>query len=257
MKTRLVKTAYLFALTIVTITFVGFNPYFDDSGSTDNLSQPGPENSAARLRDISHYRPALRSVDSLRIKISEDYAEGEKAVQQCVEASRSLLITAMTDSIIPFWYGTRWDFNGTTETPRRGKIACGYFVTTVLRDAGLKVERVKLAQQASEIIIRSLTTEDHINRFRNVPFEDFLAALLEEGDGLYIVGLDIHVGFLHVRDKDARFIHSAYSPPYRVVNEPAHASFILEDSRYRVIGKISADDRLLLKWLNETEIPTL
>jgi hypothetical protein len=45
----------------------------------------------------------------------------------------------------------------TSETPGRGEIACGYFVSTVLRDAGFGVERVRLAQQASERIVRTLS----------------------------------------------------------------------------------------------------
>ena len=48
---------------------------------------------------------------------------------------------AITNTIAPAWIGTKWDFNGITEVPQQGKIACGYFVTTVLRDAGLPAVR--------------------------------------------------------------------------------------------------------------------
>jgi hypothetical protein len=166
----------------------------------------------------------------------------------------------MTQSIysefFPAWYGTTWDFNGTTETPGQGKIACGYFVSTVLRDAGVKVQRVKLAQQASENIILSLTTSAHIKRFRQTPISDFVEAVRNWGPGLYVVGLDIHVGFILNVDGQVYFIHSSYIDPYSVVKEPAGDSKILASSRYRILGKISADDQFIERWLRGEEIVT-
>ena len=58
------------------------------------------------------------------------------------------------------WLGTPWDFNGTAKGPGAGKIACGYFVATVLKDAGFQVDRYQLAQQPSENILRSFLPKD-------------------------------------------------------------------------------------------------
>ncbi len=69
----------------------------------------------------------------------------------------------IVDSIIPYWYGTKWNFYGTTEEPNKGTIACGYFVTTVLRDAGLHINRIKLAQAASEEMIRQFASAKALN----------------------------------------------------------------------------------------------
>jgi hypothetical protein len=80
--------------------------------------------------------------------------------------------------------------------PRQGKIACGYFVSTILRDAGWKVQRSRLAQQASENIILSLTTDAYVKRFRRVAIGDFVNAVKKWGTGIYLVGLDIHTGFI-------------------------------------------------------------
>src|ERR1700741_5295000 len=60
------------------------------------------------------------------------------------------LVLFLRDSLLPCWYGTPWGFYGTTEEPGQGTIACGYFVTTVLRDAGCSLQRIKLAQYPSE-----------------------------------------------------------------------------------------------------------
>jgi hypothetical protein len=42
-----------------------------------------------------------------------------------------IFTSAVTETIIPAWIGTGWDFNGITEKPQQGSIACGYFVTTI------------------------------------------------------------------------------------------------------------------------------
>lgn len=66
---------------------------------------------------------------------------------QLSEAFCSLIV----EEIIAYLIGTKWDYNRTTEIPRTGSIACEYFVTTVLRDAGVRLSRSKLAQLASEV----------------------------------------------------------------------------------------------------------
>lgn len=55
-----------------------------------------------------------------------------------------------------YWVGTKWNFNGVIRVPGQGTIACGYFVTTVLEDIGFKLNRIKLSQQASSVMITSL-----------------------------------------------------------------------------------------------------
>jgi hypothetical protein len=89
-------------------------------------------------------------------------------------AKEKVFTDAVTETIIPAWIGTAWDFNGITETPQKGNIACGYFVTTVLRDAGLPIARVKLAQCASGQMITSLVQSKYISHYSNVLLEDFI-----------------------------------------------------------------------------------
>src|SRR6187200_2544039 len=84
-----------------------------------------------------------------------------------------IFTSAVAETIIPGWIGTAWNFNGTSEKPQQGSIACGYFVTTILRDAGLSLARIKLAQCASEQMIISLVQSKYIHRFSQVRMEDF------------------------------------------------------------------------------------
>jgi hypothetical protein len=156
---------------------------------------------------------------------------------------------AATQTIIPSWIGTAWDFNGTSETPQQGKIACGYFVTTVLRDAGLPIARIKLAQCASEQMVTSLIQPKYVQRFSNVTMDNFILAVQQQGFGLYIVGLDNHVGFIYNDGAEIHFIHSTFVGTRNVQKEKAAASWVLRQSKYKVLGKLSGDEKALDRWI--------
>lgn len=164
--------------------------------------------------------------------------------------NRSQVFIRQFRSLMPFWYGTRYSFYGQTQTPGEGKIACGYFVTTVLEDLGLKIERNKLAQLPSEEMIKSLVEKESIRRFSRYTITDFLAGVREAGSGLYVVGLDTHTGFLLYQSNEMRFIHASGRFPFAVVNERASESIILGKSNYRIIGKLSDDEKVLQNWLS-------
>ena len=133
--------------------------------------------------------------------------------------------------------GTAWDFSGMSRTPQQGAIACGYFVTTTLEQAGVELERVRLAQAASETMILATTPEETVRRFSNASLESFLKALRVQGEGYYVVGLDSHTGFLKVdRDGKVVFIHSG--PGRGVVRQAPADAVELAESRYRVTGKL-------------------
>lgn len=155
----------------------------------------------------------------------------------------------LTTKIFPYWYGTNWDFYGTTEKPNEGSIACGYFVTTTLRDIGLPINRTKLAQYASEDMIKQIVSKDNIYRFSKKSIAEFERSLERKGNAIYIVGLDNHTGFLLFSNEGNFFIHSSGSFPYSVIKEKLAESRILKKSKYRVAGNLSADKDLLLKWI--------
>jgi hypothetical protein len=166
------------------------------------------------------------------------------------EDRRKLLVSSIGDSLFPFWKGTPWAFHGTTETPGKGKIACGYFVTTVLRDIGVPVKRAAYAQMASEDMIKKLVNEKHITRYSKQSVYSILQHVRKKGQAVYIVGLDNHVGFLVYQNNEGHFIHSSGRFPFCVVSEPAITSRVLHDSKYHVLGCISCDDEFLDRWEN-------
>jgi hypothetical protein len=169
--------------------------------------------------------------------------------QQKIAQTRLLFISHLADSIIPYWYGTGWDFNGTTETPGKGKIACGYFITTTLRDMGYKINRYKVAQMPSTGIIKSLVQKKNICYYYNNSFEEFIDKIMSQGPGFYVVGLDNHVGYLYHDGELLYFIHSTFVGKSCVMKEIAKQSSVLASSAFRVTGKISDDEIFLQRWM--------
>lgn len=189
--------------------------------------------------DLKNYPQTLDSIKSIRKEL------GDKSIKKIGEEFTSLL----TNKIFPYWYGTSWDFNGTTQKPNEGKIACGYFVTTTLRDIGLDINRIKLAQCASEQMIKKLVSEDNIYRFSNKSIEEFETNLKQKGNGIYVVGLDNHTGFVLFSEEGSYFIHSSGISPCKVVKEKLTESNLIVKSKYRIVGKLSSDKELLLNWI--------
>ena len=222
-------------------------------------SQTAPVKNTPENRPAASYDSKLKIITVKRLSLADEYKKATSAAarKEVIGRASTVFVASIDEDIFPAWYGTDWDFYGTTETPGTGKIACGYLVSTVLRDAGVRVNRVTLAQQASENIIKSLTTEPFINRYRNVSLEKFTEEIKKLGAGLYVVGLDFHVGFLYHDGAEVYFIHSSYVEPSETIREKAASSPVLEATKYRVVGKISDDDALILKWLNQTILPTI
>lgn len=248
---------------INTITLI-VKPYYQAirnyvGGQLNNFNADAENNdyqSKAPKTTVS-YNSAQAQLLQERQLLASAYKKASSASEKkvIIDEARVSFVASIT-TLLPYWYGTPWDFNGISQTPQQGSIACGYYVSTVLRDSGLDVERAKLAQQASENIIKSLTDDTHIKRFSNQSLADFLAVVDEWGAGLYVVGLDFHVGYLWHDGEQMRFIHATALPPSRAISEPAETSPALNNSRYRVIGKISADDELIKKWLLQSDITT-
>jgi hypothetical protein len=212
-------------------------------GCSGNPSAKAKRHSAATATALG-YADCKQRLAKAKVRYRTAWPRLDKAARE------KKFITAVVDTIIPHWIGTPWDFNGTTETPGQGSIACGYFVTTVLRDAGLPLQRIKLAQCASEQMITTLVQPAHVQRYSNMPFERFLKALLQQGRGLYIVGLDNHTGFLYHDGQELYFIHASYIGAKEVATEKAADALILRASRYRITGKLSADEAVLERWVN-------
>jgi len=226
------KTNYLIMLLIMIGVCCSFIKYFPIARPQKEIAKCSYIEMKVRINKL---RKSLQLNDS---KLNYDLIEKN-------------FVSVIVDSIIPYWYGTPWDFNGITQEPGKGAIACGYFISTVMRDAGFNVNRVKLGQAASQTIIRHFAEQKTIKIFYDKPLDSTLSYVLSCGKGLFIVGLDYHVGFLYNDGNSIWFIHSKWIDPKAVVKEAASSSGILYYSRYRIVGKVSSNKRLLRLWLEE------
>jgi hypothetical protein len=199
-------------------------------------------------RDYPSVRAAL---ETKRVALAADLAAHPR---RTLSRARELLVTTLRDDLLPAWNGTPWAMNGTSQVPHEGEIACGYFISTTLLHAGFRVERARLGQQASEHITRSLVSTNPIRRSSDQPIDAFLAKLRAGGSGIYLVGLDNHVGYVIVDGADTWFHHSG--PGSGVRREPAATASFLSTSRYREVAKLF-DDALVEKWLRGTPIATV
>lgn len=203
------------------------------------------------LQPKTEIKRVLASYDSMKISIG-NYRKSQKDAGSKKDYSilEKKFVAVIVDSIFPYWYGTAWDFNGTTQTPGKGAIACGYFVSTVLRDAGITLNRIKTGQSASQVIVKEFADKKSTKIFSNQPLDSTLNFVKEKGAGLFIIGLDYHVGFVYYDSQHIWFIHSKWANPKAVVKENAAQSGILYYSKYRIVGKISSNKTLLDKWVN-------
>lgn len=211
-------------------------------------AKPDPERYQQMIADLARERKALAARYSR--------ARTAREISDVITESRELL-EARLPEMMRCWLGTPWDFNGTCQTPGSGKIACGYFVSTILRDAGFQVERIRLAQQPSQRIIRTFVPREKMHIRAGLSYEDFLDQVIGRGPGIRIVGLDRHVAFLVVTpEKKIHFIHASGAAPYCVVDESRKDATSLRNSNYRVTGNLTRNPEIIHGWLTGAGWPT-
>jgi hypothetical protein len=168
-------------------------------------------------------------------------------------SAREYILDIMVKDLFPAWYGTRWTYNGHTRIPGQDSIACGTFVIYTLQDVGFEVPS-KMARQPSENIIKNIAGPSVIKRFWNgATMERIVKWIKEEGEGIYIVGLDIHVGFVIYLNGEITFCHSSYYDSLlQVVNQDILEKSPLTDSQYRVFGKLF-NPEMMIKWIKSEQ----
>lgn len=167
---------------------------------------------------------------------------------KAVDSASNYLYSKLINDMIPFWYGTPWDFNGHTNIPNQGEIACGYFVSTTLKHLGFNLNRYKMAQQAGLIEAKMLQTKTSLKIFSNLSFSALKAKLnLTYKNGIYFVGLDNHVGYVLIKDKELYFLHASYYDD-KVLIELAETSPCFP-SNYYVFAEITTNKKLIQSWI--------
>jgi len=202
-----------------------------------------------------NYTDAKNDVITVRERLFKQYKsiKSSKKRNQFLDSTSKVFAKQLLHRIAPFWYGTTWDFNGYTAKPNEGVIACGYFVSTTLRDMGIKINRYKMAQQAAANEIYSLTENRKDRAILNPDNYASLEKMLQQlSSGLYVVGLDYHVGYLWINNNQYCFVHSSYVDG-KVLSENALTSKAFVSRTY-YFGKLTGNRSLMKKWLTNTRI---
>ena len=196
--------------------------------------------------------PAENYLEVLKtVEFKKDSINSNVPIASKINHSSLYLYQVLKNDIFPAWYDTPWDFNGISNEPKKGQIACGYFVSTTLKHVGFNLNRYKLAQQAASVIVNSICEKSNVKTYGNP--DSLITYLAKKPNSLYCVGLDNHVGFLLVENKEVYFVHSDYFNR-KVVRELAKTSTAFSYSKLFVLGEISNNKSLMLKWLNQTKI---
>lgn len=208
---------------------------------------------------LSQYDSLRQNIIGERDSMSYSFTEATNntARNRKLDEARKYLENTLTNEVFPYWYQTEWDFNGITEEPRSGAIACGYFVTTTLKHAGFDLERSRMAQQPASYIIKSLCDQSTLKRIGHNDTKRLIEHMNAQPDGLYIIGLDSHVGFVHKQYGQLFFVHSSYSNGRQVIKEKlAESSAIIRSENYH-IANLFSNDKVVAKWLKKQKITTI
>ena len=229
------------------------------------LAQVRPTGTPPPGFDAGRYGVLLQQVTARQRELGARYAaaRGARARSAIRDEARRFVVETLVSQVFPAWMGmpSAGGPQATASLPHQPGmyISCSYFLTAALQNAGLVLEsRARFAQAPAAWIEKALLPPGgQIHRYGNLAPEELERRLVELGDGLYVVGLNIHVGFIVVRDRHARFVHSSYTPPGTVVDEPVVSSLAIALSRSKGywISPLFRDDRIVELWLRRQPVP--
>ena len=151
--------------------------------------------------------------------------------------TRRTLVDTIADELFPRWLGTPWGLgkNSTATRPHEAAmtVGCSYFVTSVLQNAGLALDnRYRFAQAPALHIQGSLAPgRGSIHRFLSIAPAKLERRIRALGEGLYLIGLNNHIGFVLVRAGLVRFVHASYTGDQQVSDEPLVAAEAIANSQ--------------------------
>ncbi|WP_157449692.1 hypothetical protein [Croceitalea dokdonensis] len=203
--------------------------------------------------------PGPKSYTDAKIEVytlKKELAEQHRAGTISLDSVKGLFAENLLNTVIPYWYGTPWSFEGHTAIPNKGKIACGYFISTTLRDMGLMLNRYKLAQKGPLEEAMSIGCGAPVTTLVTKNHNEAIAAVESlVQDGIYIIGFGAgHVGYLLQREGLLYVIHSNYLYPGVVEIECLRNSRVFQSFSTFHIVNVSHNDFLILRWLNSLAI---
>lgn len=203
---------------------------------------------------LTNYSVVKTTIEKERVALNKTYNSNENKLAT-INAARIKLTENLYNNIFTHWYTTKWSFEGHSEIPKQGTIACGYFVSTTLRDVGLNLNRYKLAQKSPEDEAKVIACGTSIEKLQNISKQELKNYFLKQKDGMYFIGLDFHVGYIYKNNQEIYFIHSNYIDNKGVMKETIENSKAIVSSKYFIVN-ITHNDTLVKKWLMKEVVTT-
>ncbi len=147
------------------------------------------------------------------------------------------------------WKGTPWDFNGITNTPQEGSIACGYFVSSILMDMNVKINRIRMSTCPSLQMMKSLSIDQKVINLSYLNYPQFNDYIKRNGKAVYIIGLDFHTGIIVNDGTENWFIHSNYIRRQGVIKETVLSSAALMHSKTRWMTSLTGSKDFIARWM--------
>ena len=205
--------------------------------------------------DAAKYAVIVADLQRWRENLAAQYSKARTSEEKAaVEKDARVILETMLPEMMRCWVGTPYDFNGTAEKPGGGKIACGYYVSTVIRDAGFRVDRYKLAQQPSQNILRTFLSGDACLLKVGQNYQQYADWVEGLEPGVYLIGLDTHVGFIVVRPDGMHFFHSSAAKLVGVVEEGRDSAWALRKSNWRMLGHLTGESDVMRTWLDGEKV---
>lgn len=215
--------------------------------------------------DAAAYEAALARVESRRAGLARKLAASDSGAERAElrAEARAAVKAAIRGTIWPAWSGVPWGL-GPNSTPLRPhqpgtEIACGYFVSSVLENAGLRLgTRFTYAQAPALQVQRTLApNEADLHRFFSIPGDALARRIAGLGEGIYIIGLNNHIGFVDVEGGEVSIVHASYTGEQKVTREPLATAEVIANSRAAgyFVTPLFHDDRLVDHWLRGEPVP--
>jgi hypothetical protein len=215
--------------------------------------------------DSGDYVAQQEMIEAKRADLAREYrgAEDEATRAAVLDRASQYLAVSISRDLLPRWLAMPWGQGANSVAQRpdaSGKtVNCGSFVIAVLEGAGFRVpHRHRLAQAPALRILEAVGAEATIVRWRgSVPALE--RQLRRWGDGVYLIGLASHIGFVVVSRDTVSLVHASkvvgQVAAQRLLSSPALRRSRQTDFFVAALGSHRMSARSLVsRWLNEIPI---
>ena len=217
------------------------------------LGRERPQPSGIQKKIIRRYRRIRWATNRVRRCYLRQYlkAQTENTRNKILFHAEQTARQILEEAVLPLWIGTPWHYYGTATYPHQKKLACGYFLVHALKALGFKFPEnfywpnrrrrrkhiYEYAKLSPTGMVKALSSPESIYTAVGLDTKKMLVHLRKQGPGIYILGLDNHVGLVLFDGTQAAFWHSNFLKNW-VNREDLFKSLVATASMHHILGKL-------------------